>query len=124
MWFFPVIFKGEVRAMLTVELMNGAWQAVSLGKAPLARELAKVRNQWPESRGYSPKLVVVFQAGAYLFTLPRKGDSNLTPLTFAGKGFGRDIKTGLPEYSSPVPLAEVIEPLQTTVQENLIQQDF
>lgn len=124
MWLFPVIFKDEVRAMLTVELVNGAGQAVSLGKAPLARELVKVRSRWPKSRGYKPKLVVVYQASAYLFTLPQKGDSNLTPLTFAGKGFGRDIKTGLPEYSSPVPLAEVIEPLQTAVQDNLIQQNF
>lgn len=78
MWYFPVMLKNEIRAILIVDQVNGRWKAVSLGKAKLAAELAKVRKQWSEKKGYNPLLIAIFQAGEYLFTVPEKDAYNLT----------------------------------------------
>ncbi|MFH1038461.1 MAG: hypothetical protein V1789_07335 [PVC group bacterium] len=118
-WFFPVILEGTPRAILTVERMDGKWEAVTLGMTPLAGELEKIRRQWPGGEGYHPKLVAVYQAASYFFTVPEKDNKNFTPLTFDGVGFrGYYQKTG-PEYSSTATLSEVIGPLREAVEENI-----
>ena len=80
MWFFPVMLGAETKAMLVVDHMPDGWKAVSLGYAGLARELNAIRAQWPESKGFHPRLIVVFQAKQYFFSVPEVDDFNLTQI--------------------------------------------
>lgn len=123
-WFFPVVLGGDYRAILTVGQEEGSWKAVAFGKAALARELQKVRRQWPASKGYDPELIAVFQATAYFFALPRKDDQNLTPLYFDGKGFATEFYRSDEGYRSTVKLPQIIEQLQEAVKENIRGQNY
>ena len=119
LWHFPVILSGRSRCIITVDLMDGKWEAVGIGMAPLAGELDKISRQWPKSGGYSPKLVAVYQAAAYFFTVPELGPRNLTPLTFDGIGFGGWYQKTGPEYSSTAEISELLAPLMAAVEANL-----
>ncbi len=119
LWFFPVILDGSSRCIITVDVMDGEWQAVALGRSGLAGELEKISRQWPKSGGYVPKLVAVYQAASYFFTVPELDSSNLTPLTFDGFGFGGYYQKSLPEYSATADLSELIDPLKAAVEENI-----
>ena len=116
LWFFPVLLEGRSRCILTVDWMDGQWEAVALGRAPLAGELEKISKQWPKVRGYSPKLVAIYQATAYFFTVPEKSPVNLTPLTFDGVGFNGYYQKALPEYSVTAKFSELLEPLREAVE--------
>ncbi len=118
-WFFPVILEGTPRAILTVERMDGNWEAVTLGMTPLAGEMEKIKRQWPKSEGYTPKLVAIYQAASYFFTVPEKDNRNFTPLTFDGMGFGGYYQKTGPEYSATVPFSEIAGPLKKAVEENI-----
>ena len=80
LWYVPVRVKESVRSFLVVDRMEGRWQAVSFGYAPLAKPVEAMLEQWPASAGYHPKLILVFQAQQYLFTIPELGGDNLIPL--------------------------------------------
>jgi len=80
LWYFPVLMGTEVKAMLVVDRQDNEWKAVSLGYAPLAGEWNQVLRQWPAAKGFHPRLVAVFQAAQFYFTVPEVGDRNLTPL--------------------------------------------
>jgi hypothetical protein len=84
MWFFPVLMGAEAKSMLVVDRLGNEWKAVSLGYAPLAGEWNQVLHQWPAASGYHPKLIAVFQARRFYFTVPELGDRNLTPLFSPG----------------------------------------
>ncbi|HOO77151.1 MAG TPA: hypothetical protein PK636_02930 [bacterium] len=116
-WFFPVEVGGEPRAVLTVAEMNGAWTAVGIGKAALAREWSEIGRHWAP-RGYRPRLVAVYQAAAYFFTLPGLDDYNFTPLSFEGRGFAPGLKSG-PGYPELAELSQVMAGLKPVVAENL-----
>lgn len=92
LWYVPVVVGGAVRAILVVDRLEDKWQAVSLGYVPLAGPLGRVLAQWPESEGYHPRLVMVFQAQQYLFTIPEWSEPNLTPLS--GRGMDSAAKAG------------------------------
>ena len=77
-WFFPVMLKGEARAMLVVAWHENAWRAVSFGYAHLGREWNQVLKQWPLAKGFHPRLVAVCQAKEHYFTVPEVDDRNLT----------------------------------------------
>ena len=119
LWYFPVIQSGSPRCVITVAWMDGKWEAVEIGKAGLAAELGKISGQWPKAAGYEPKLVVVYQAAAYFFSVPELDSGNLTPLTFDGVGFGGYRQKTGPEYSSPAELSELIIPLKEAVEANI-----
>jgi len=121
-WFFPVELEGVPKNILTVAETDGAWAAVGIGKAGLAREFSAVRKQWSPS-GNQPRLVAVFQASAYFFTLPGLDDYNFTPLSFDGFGFAPGLKSG-PGYPDTVELSQVMENLKAAVAENLKSQGF
>jgi len=61
-WIFPVLAGGEVRTFITVDLVEGAYQTVSVGGSALAKEWASVIKQWPPSAGYEHTFVRVYQA--------------------------------------------------------------
>ncbi len=121
-WYFPVLIDGEAKTILTVGRVGGSsWQAVGIGKASLSKELQKIRERWPASEGYDPRLVVVFQASTYFFTVPQKDDSNLTPLVFTGNEIGAETQRKGPRYSTLSDLSRFVGKLKTTVQENIGQ---
>ncbi len=118
-WFFPIVLAGESRAILAVEKMDEEWQAVTMGMTGLAIEMEKINRQWPKSKGFEPKLIAIYQAACYFFTVPEMGNKNFTPLTFEGVGFaGYRQKTG-PAYSSITKLSSMLIPLKETVEENI-----
>ncbi len=112
MWYFPVMFENEFRTILIVDHMDGQWKAVSLGRAKLARQLGKVSKDWSRKRGYAPRLIAVFQAGEYLFTVPEKGDYNLTSLS---SDQGSDNKRSAQAGSDLDELSRTIERLKPLV---------
>jgi len=84
MWFFPIKLGNESKAMLVVDRdEGGTWKAVSLGYAGLGHELNGILAQWPESKGFHPQLIAVFQAKQFYFNVPQVDDFNLTPIRSA-----------------------------------------
>ena len=100
-WLFPIVLDGKSRAILTIE------------------EMEKLNSQWPKAKGYEPKLIAIYQAASYFFTIPEKDSKNFTPLTFDGEGFGGYRQKTGPEYSSTTPLSNMLGPLKETVEENI-----
>jgi hypothetical protein len=119
MWYFPVMIRDEVKAILIVDYLDGAWRAVSLGQAPLARELNSIRRQWPKESGYSPSLVVNFQSAGYFFTVPQVNDHNLTPILPREARSGAAL--GRPGYASTGELSGVVEMLKPVVENSISQ---
>ena len=83
LWFFPVLYRGEVRTILTVDKMKGKWKAVAIGSSGLARQLKKVEDKWPESEGYEHKFVRIYQARSDFVILSKEGTVEVTPLESA-----------------------------------------
>jgi hypothetical protein len=79
-WYFPVMLGKEVRAILVVDQVDGSWQAVSIGYAPLAKLLQQALQKYPEAQGFHPQLIAVFQAREYLLLVPEANADNLIPL--------------------------------------------
>jgi len=118
-WFFPVVLEGRYRSILTVTEMDGEWEAVGIGKTPLAEQLQEVGKQWPKSRGYDPVLIIIFQANSYFFTVPQVDDYNFNSFVLDGKGFDGKVKTGGRTYSTLTGLSNIIGRLKTVVAENI-----
>ncbi len=116
MWYFPVMLEDECRVILIVDQMDGQWKAVSLGRAKLARQLGKVRKAWSRKRGYDPRLIAVFQAGEYLFTVPEKDSYNLTSLIRIGGKKRSDQATADSDLDE---LSRTIERLKPLVERNM-----
>ena len=115
LWYFPVLVNDSVRAVLVVDQTPAGWEAVSLGYAPLAAALDRLRRDWPESDGFHPRLVAVFQAREYLFSIPEHPAPNLTLLQSADTAARR---------AAPGPLQDLnstLARLQPIVQRNLAE---
>ena len=84
LWYFPILAAGTIRSVLVVDKTAAGWEAVSLGYAPLAKALNDLNRDWPELAGFHPRLIAVFQARQFLFTIPEHASPNLTPLGVAG----------------------------------------
>lgn len=80
MWYFPVIYKNDIRLFMTVAEMNGEWKAVSIGIGPLAKKMNKVLDAWPAKNGHSPILVQIFETHEYFFIVPNGKSNNFTPV--------------------------------------------
>lgn len=113
-WFFPVTYTGCSRALLVVGPVNGEWQSVALGYAGLARELERVRDQWPERKGYHARLVTSFQAQRHLFTIPEVDSPNMTLLQIRSAD-----AAPFPDYRRLDSPAAVMDQLKAAVQANL-----
>jgi len=125
-WYFPIMLNNSPKTMLVVTKSGSNWKAVTLGYVPLVRELADIRQQWPESKGYNPRLVVVLQAKEYLFTVPEMDAYNLTPIAFRKravsgnqqKKYG-ELSEDNPKYSTLNKLSSVIGRLKPIVEQNI-----
>ena len=94
-WEFPVMVRGEPRALLTVDKAGGGWEAVGIGKAQLARQIESVNKRWSTSTRGALIFVVVYQASQHFFSVPGKKLENLTPFTFTVGG-GKNCSTLAP----------------------------
>jgi hypothetical protein len=121
MWFFPVLIENESRAMLVVDRDGETWKAVSLGYAGLGHELNELLAQWPESKGFRPQLIAVFQARQFYFTVPQVGDFNLTLLRVPTGGLSKSSipfspgQTQPPGYATLTPVSTSLELLKPMV---------
>jgi len=89
MWFFPIRIETESKAMLVVDRDDATWKAVSFGYGELGHELNELLAQWPDSKGFHPQLIAVFQAKQFYFTVPEVDDFNLTQIKLPQGGFSR-----------------------------------
>jgi hypothetical protein len=107
LWYFPILVGQDAKAILVVDQMAGEWKAVSIGYAPLARELDQITKQWPAGAGYHPRLVAAFSANRYYFTVPEVDDHNLSPILMPGQADESDGTRGLNQarYTTLTPLA-------------------
>ncbi|HTL59635.1 MAG TPA: hypothetical protein VL361_28450 [Candidatus Limnocylindrales bacterium] len=115
MWFFPVLIESESKAMLVVDRVDSSWKAVSLGYAALGHELNDVLAQWPESKGFHPQLIAVFQAKQFYFAVPEMGDFNLTPITLSPGGFSNSGTRSGNNYTELAKAAESLQELKPIV---------
>ncbi|MCP3966179.1 MAG: hypothetical protein GY750_04405 [Lentisphaerae bacterium] len=83
LWYFPVLIDKEIRSILVVGKLNGEWSAVALGYKNLASEIGKVRKQWPENKGFDPRIIITYQGAKYLFTVPEVDGYNMTFIDFS-----------------------------------------
>lgn len=79
-YYFPVIFSGEIRALLIVDRVKGEWKAVSMGYPELAYEVGLIRESWPASGGDDVVFAASNQARRFFFVVPHMGKRNLTPV--------------------------------------------
>ncbi|MFH1842975.1 MAG: hypothetical protein ABIF77_07180, partial [bacterium] len=88
MWQFPVRCDGAVRTLLTVDRMDGKWEAVDLGGLAPANELAILAEQWPRSAGYELRYVKVFQSGSRFVAVVDDHETRLVPLEPTARALG------------------------------------
>jgi hypothetical protein len=117
MWYFPVMLKGKEKAILVIDIVDNKWKAVLFGHATLAKELQKMRKQWPREKGYNPKLIAVFQAKEMFFHIPEKDSQNLTSLK--QKNRVAAIKADGKNYSKLEMLSNAVPRLTLLVTKNL-----
>jgi hypothetical protein len=111
-WFFPVLVSGEARALITVDLLDGQYQAVSLGGRGVAKEWAAASAKWPASAGYQNTFVRIYQATADFILVSNAVGTKMAPLQ-AG-----EMATGMGALGLYDPSA-VIMALQEPVRANL-----
>jgi hypothetical protein len=117
LWFFPILYRGKARTILTVDSVNGQWKAVAIGSSGLAMQLEKVENMWPESEGHDHQFIRIFQAKSDLVVVSKKDTSELVPLKSAGMALKlKKVIEG--DYGLYSPL-EVIPKLIPVVRENI-----
>lgn len=63
-WRFVVQIGGRPVALLTVDVMDGKWQAVGIGAVQLAQEVQSVLASWPQESGFQYRFIRIFQAQA------------------------------------------------------------
>lgn len=68
-WLFPVIANGKTRCFLTVDKINGNWEATSIGSAQLAEEWSNICDAYPQGSGYGKTFVRIYQATSDLVLL-------------------------------------------------------
>jgi len=128
LWYFPVMLHDKIKTILVVDKIQDKWSAVSLGYTPLAREIEEIIRQWPESKGFNPKIIIVFQADKYLFTIPEIDGYNLT---FIDDHYEPEINKGCRKkplnttdtdssrYSTLVEISKTIELLKPLVESSI-----
>lgn len=79
-WIFPVHLQGSNRVVLIVRRLEQGWKAIYFGNGPLARELGRLHEVWPETGGTRVTLVSLTDIRSFWFTVHPRPTENLTPL--------------------------------------------
>lgn len=112
-WIFPVVADGKVRTFITVDLVGGEYQAVSIGSSSLAKEWASVVEKWPPSAGYKHTFVRIYQATSDFILLSQDGQAGgMVALQAARVSLG----LGGGEIYNP---AQILSALKNPVMENI-----
>jgi|GEM_PF-1449453 len=122
-WRFPVMAKGTACTLLTVAHFKGAWRAVDIGAAVLARDLQNLRQQAPKGADRHMLLRLYQAKSDFLLTTakdttPEQG--SLYPLTSAI----RELKLetgGVKAYSLPTVLPAIRQRFSQPVQPEPVQ---
>ena len=61
-WEYLVVNGSNAYALLTVDIVNGEWEPVSIGESELAKELNDILHAWPSSSEYQYRFISVFKA--------------------------------------------------------------
>jgi hypothetical protein len=115
-WYFPVTVKGDERAFLVVGKVRGEWQAISFGFGDLAKEMGKVRKQWPRFRGYHPQYIAAPSAFEFFFTVPEKGPDNMTSMIAPPTS-----AAGVADYRNLEKAAVAVERVKTNLKRNHVR---
>ena len=110
LWYVPVWVEESLRAFLVVDRVEGQWKTVSFGYVPLAKPVEAMLAQWPASAGYHPRLILVFQAQQYLFTIPELGEDALIPLLGA-RGGGSGYKAAPSRVVTVDEMVSILQPI-------------
>jgi len=117
LWFFPVVCRGKVRTILTVDFVNGQWKAVAIGSSRLAKQLETVENKWLESDGYDHQLIRIYQAQSDFVAVSKERTLKIVPLESAAVALKlKKVIEGTYGLYSP---SEIIPKLAPVVRENL-----
>ena len=119
MWFFPVLQKGEPRTILTVDLMDGEWQAVAIGSSGLMEQLYNMEQRWSDRNNYKRILVRVFQARSDIMLVSDGDELSIAPFGSAIIALG--IEKSDPDAIKLYQVPEIMEKLVPVVQENVNQ---
>lgn len=122
LWYFPVGVNGSLAALLVVDLVDGQYQAVSLGYAGLAAALAAPLERHANGQTEMPQLVAVFQAQEFFLALPVSAPGRLVSLR-PGQGAQGTAAPSLAEalQDERSDLNAVVGRLLPVVQDNLRQ---
>jgi hypothetical protein len=71
-WVLLVVSGATPKSLVTVDLIDGAWKAVSIGGAGLSEEIAALLGRWPAS-AYRHRFIRSYQAGAEVMEVSRDG---------------------------------------------------
>jgi hypothetical protein len=71
-WLFLVTSGGSPRAVLTVDRVNGAWTAVSIGGADMSEDLAALLARWPRS-AYGHRFIRSHEAASEVMEVSEGG---------------------------------------------------
>lgn len=112
LWLFPVMSNHQIRALLTVDLINDTWQATAIGSSGLAAQLSSALRRWPSSDNYDYIIVRVFQATSDFLILSHYEEIKILPLTSA------IVSLGLTRDGFVAP-DEIMSKLKRSVDENL-----
>lgn len=115
MWLVPVVANGKIRTFLTVDTVDGAWKAISIGSSQLAEEWSNIADAYPQEGDYGKIFVRIYQATSdlILVNLPQGGNAFIA-LRSAGIALG--LEGG--ELYSP---AKVLLDMKDTVRQSLEQ---
>jgi hypothetical protein len=120
-WQFLIVARGNPKALLTVDLVDGKWTPVSIGSKDLAKELSGFLTAWPGASGYHIRFVRVHQAQSEFIELSQGekllGVHPLASFVAASKGGAN----GSPNPQNLLAPDDVLSSLQPTVRRNIQQ---
>ena len=114
MCFFPVISNGQTRTLVTVDLVDKEYKAVSIGGSGLSRQWTRAQEMHPSSGEYERVFVRVYQAAADFVVM---SDTVETKLASLQAQVGKTLMAR-EELTLHDP-ADVIRGLQSPVRENI-----
>lgn len=113
-WRFVILKDGQPIALLTVDKLDGLWQAVNIGALQLANEVQSVVTTWPEENGFQYRFIRIFQAKADFMAVKKETEEpRYAPLIAARVAL--QIESIENEPLQRLYQSEIMEPLQDIV---------
>jgi hypothetical protein len=117
-WEFPVLCDGVPRTLLTVDHVDGSWEAVGIGGLSPAPELEVLRERWPEDQGHELRYVCVLQTGSQFIQVVGKGVDAFVPVESTARALGI-LAEGEPFDYTPTSIDELVPVLAPLVRANI-----